>query len=109
VPPLRRAVCAVENLLDPACVVLGGEMPEPILHRLVARLEPLLPSVSRRSDRSHPRLALSAIGADNALVGAAVLAISGLLSPRSGLLFAEAEPAPPPTHGKTAIATEGRA
>ncbi|MFE0754048.1 ROK family protein [Inquilinus sp. NPDC058860] len=111
VPPLRRAICTIENLLDPAGVVLGGEMPEPILHRLAGRLEPLLPSVSRRSDRTHPRLALSAIGADNALVGAAVLAISGLLSPRSGLLFAEAEPAavPPPARRATAIATEGRA
>lgn len=109
-PPLRRAICSIENLLDPACVVLGGEMPESILRRLAGRLEPLLPSVSRRSDRSHPRLALSAIGADNALVGAAVLAISGLLSPRSGLLFAEPEPAPaPPARDATAIATEGRA
>ena len=109
VPPLRRALCALENLLDPACIVLGGEMPEPILRRLADRLDPLLPSVSRRRDRVTPRLALSALGADNALVGAAVLAISGLLSPRSGLLFAEAEPAPPPTHGKFAIATETRA
>jgi predicted NBD/HSP70 family sugar kinase len=109
VPPLRRAICAIENLLDPACTVLGGEMPEPILRRLADRLEPLLPSVSRRSDRTHPRLALSTIGADNALVGAAVLAISGLLSPGAGLLFAETEPAPPPMHGKIAIATETRA
>ncbi|MGK9167882.1 ROK family transcriptional regulator [Inquilinus limosus] len=110
VPPLRRAICSIENLLDPASVVLGGEMPEPILRRLAGRLEPLLPSVSRRSDRTHPRLALSAIGADNALVGAAVLAISGLLSPRSGLLFVEPEPAPaPPPRRAAAIATEGRA
>lgn len=109
VPPLRRALCALENLLDPACIVLGGEMPEPILRRLAGRLDPLLPSVSRRRGRATPRLALSSIGADNALVGAAVLAISGLLSPRSGLLFAEAEPAPPPAPGKIAIATETRA
>lgn len=105
VPPLRRAICAIENLLDPACTVLGGEMPEPILRRLADRLEPLLPSVSRRGDRTHQRLALSTIGADNALVGAAVLAISGLLSPGAGLLFAEAEPAPSRT---TTIATETR-
>ncbi|WP_343716556.1 ROK family transcriptional regulator [Inquilinus sp.] len=106
VPPLRRALCALENLLDPACIVLGGELPGPILHRLAERLEPLLPSVSRRADRTTPRLALSAIGAENALVGAAVLAISGLLSPQSGLLFAEPEPPARPT---TAIATEARA
>jgi predicted NBD/HSP70 family sugar kinase len=108
VPPLRRALCTLENLLDPACIVLGGELPGPILHRLAERLEPLLPSVSRRADRDTPRLALSAIGADNALVGAAVLAISGLLSPRSGLLFAEPEPASP-AHSPIAIATEARA
>ncbi|KGM31685.1 hypothetical protein, partial [Inquilinus limosus] len=76
--------------------------------RLAERLEPLPPSVSRRADRTMPRLALSAIGADNALVGAAVLAISGLLSPQSGLLFAEPEPGPP-AHPPIATAMEARA
>lgn len=107
-PPLRRAICGIENLLDPGSIVLGGMLPEPILRRLVERLDPLLPSVSRRSDRTTPRIAISALGSDNALVGAAVLAISGLLSPRSGILFAEDEPAAAPTqaHREPAIALE---
>lgn len=88
VPLLRRAICTVENLFDPQCVVLGGMLPQPLLEHLKGRLEPLLPSVSRRIGRVEPRLRLSTLGSDSALHGAAVLALSGMLSPRFGLLFA---------------------
>lgn len=89
VPLLRRAICTVENLFDPQCVVLGGMLPAPLLAHLKQRLEPLLPSVSNRVGRSEPRLRLSTLGSDSALHGAAVLALSGMLSPRFGLLFAD--------------------
>lgn len=88
VPLLRRAICTVENLFDPQCVVLGGMLPQPLLEHLAQRLEPLLPSVSNRIGRTEPRLRLSTLGADSALHGAAALALSGMLSPRFGLLFA---------------------
>lgn len=91
VPLLRRAICMVENLFDPQCVVLGGLLPQPLLERICEALEPLLPSVSRRTGRQSPRLLLSSLGADSALHGAAVLALSGTMSPRFGQLFAVAE------------------
>jgi predicted NBD/HSP70 family sugar kinase len=88
VPLLRRAICTIENLFDPQCVVLGGMLPPSLLAHLKQRLEPLLPSVSNRIARTEPRLRLSTLGSDSALHGAAVLALSGMLSPRFGLLFA---------------------
>lgn len=88
VPLLRRAIGIVENLFDPQCIVLGGMLPQPLLERIEKQLHPLLPSVSCRPARTQPRLRLSTLGSDSALHGAAVLALSGMLSPRFGLLFA---------------------
>ncbi len=90
VPLLRRAINVVENLFDPQCVVLGGMLPQGLLERIEQQLHPLLPSVSDRSERGQPRLRLSTLGSGSALHGAAVLALSGMLSPRFGLLFAGA-------------------
>jgi predicted NBD/HSP70 family sugar kinase len=90
VPLLRRAIGIIENLFDPQCIVLGGMLPQPLLERMEKQLHPLLPSVSCRPARPQSRLRLSTLGADSALHGAAVLALSGMLSPRFGLLFAGA-------------------
>lgn len=88
VPLLRRAINIVENLFDPPCVILGGMLPQALLEQIGEQLHPLLPSVSCRPTRAQPRLRLSTLGSDSALHGAAVLALSGMLSPRFGLLFA---------------------
>jgi predicted NBD/HSP70 family sugar kinase len=88
-PLLRRALASVENLLDPEATIIGGNVPAGFLDLLMAAMEPLLPSVGLRTGRTTPRLIRSETGRDSALLGAAVLAISGALSPRFGLLFAE--------------------
>jgi predicted NBD/HSP70 family sugar kinase len=90
-PLLARAVAIVENLLDPEVVILGGSLPPPVIERLIRAAEPLPPSVSRRVGRRTPRLIRSEVGIDAALLGAAVLAISGVLSPRFGFLFADGD------------------
>jgi predicted NBD/HSP70 family sugar kinase len=86
-PLLARAVAVVENLLDPSTIIVGGSLPPSILDRLLAAMEPLPPSVGQRRNRALPRITRSALGADAALLGAAVLAFNGVLSPRFGLLF----------------------
>ena len=48
---LRVAVANIENLVDPEAVVIGGQVPERHLREIVLRMQPLLPSVSQRSDR----------------------------------------------------------
>ena len=90
-PLLARAVAIVENLLDPEVVIVGGGLPPTVIERLIRAAEPLPPSVSRRVGRKTPRLIRSEVGIDAALLGAAVLAISGVLSPRFGFLFADGD------------------
>jgi predicted NBD/HSP70 family sugar kinase len=90
-PVLRRAITTIENLFDPETIVIGGLAPEALLRQLVRAAEPLPHSVAERADRTVPRIHLSQDGHDGVLRGAAALAISGVLSPRFGLLFAGEE------------------
>jgi predicted NBD/HSP70 family sugar kinase len=94
-PLLRRAAVTIENLFDPQTILIGGLAPDALIERLVAAAEPLPPSVAERRDRTAPRLTLSRGGSDAVLRGAAALAVSGLLSPRLGTLFAGEERAEP--------------
>jgi predicted NBD/HSP70 family sugar kinase len=88
-PLLRTALVTIENLFDPETIVLGGIAPKPLLMRLAGAVTPLPNSVAARSDRRAPRVTLSPIGQDAVLLGAAALAVSGVLSPRFGMMFAE--------------------
>ena len=88
-PLFRTALLAIENLFDPQTVVVGGLAPRPLLERLVAAASPLANSVAARRDRRAPRITFSGVGQDAVLLGAAALAVSGVLSPRFGMLFAE--------------------
>jgi predicted NBD/HSP70 family sugar kinase len=88
-PLLRIAIATIENLFDPETIILGGLVPEDILRDLIAAAQPLHHSVGERRDRTASRLTLSSNGEDAVLRGAAALAVSGLLSPRFGALFAD--------------------
>jgi predicted NBD/HSP70 family sugar kinase len=90
-PLLASAVVTIENLFDPQTIVVGGFHEHEVLARLVEAAEPLPNSIAVRSDRRTPRVILSQNGPDAILRGAAALAVSGVLSPRFGLLFSEAE------------------
>lgn len=88
---LRRAAVVIENLFDPRTILIGGLAPDALIERLVAAAEPLPPSIAEREGRTAARLTLSRGGGDAVLRGAAALAVSGVLSPRSGTLFREEE------------------
>ena len=90
-PVLRRAIATIENLFDPETIIVGGIAEDDLLTELVAAAEPLLNSVSNRKARSNPRVLRSANGHDAVLRGAAAVALSGVLSPRFGIMFAESE------------------
>lgn len=87
-PLLRLAIVTIENLFDPETILIGGLVPDALLKRLVAAAEPLAHSVAEQAGRSTPRLTLTSGGHDAVLRGAAALAVSGVLSPRLGSLFA---------------------
>lgn len=87
-PLLQAAVVTIENLFDPETIVVGGMMPAELLKRLIGAAEPLPHSIAEHGGRTAPRLMLTGAGKDAVLRGAAALAVSGVLSPRFGLLFA---------------------
>ncbi len=91
-PVFRRAIATIENLFDPETIIVGGIAEDDVLAELVAAAEPLMNSVSNRKERLLPRIIRSANGHDAVLRGAAAVALVGVLSPQSGLLFAQ-EPA----------------
>ena len=90
-PLLRNAIVTIENLFDPETIIIGGMAEDDLLSRLVAAAEPLPNSISVRRDRKAPRVIRSGSGHDAVLRGAAALALSGVLSPRFGIMFAEGD------------------
>lgn len=87
-PLFRSAIVSIENLFDPQTIVIGGLADQGLLTDLLAAASPLPHSVAERRGRTAARVTLSDTGPDAVLRGAAALAVSGVLSPRFGVLFA---------------------
>lgn len=87
-PIFRSAITTVENLFDPETVVLGGMASAELLDGLAALAAELPNSVAARRDRKTPRVVVGRGGEHAVLRGAAALAVSGVLSPRFGQMFA---------------------
>jgi len=83
---LRDAVCIIENMLDPRAIVIGGSAPKPLVERLVALAQPLHHSVRGGVAVPNQRILLSERQEDSTILGAAVLPIYDLLSPRFEVL-----------------------
>ncbi|MGO4776679.1 ROK family protein, partial [Lysobacter sp. 2RAB21] len=79
---LRDAICMIENMLDPQTIVIGGSAPQKLVQRLVDLAQPLHRSVRGRPAPEWPRVMISQREEDCSLLGAAVLPIHELLSPR---------------------------
>lgn len=86
-PIFRNAIVMIENLFDPAAIVIGGLAPASLLDRLATAAETLPNSVSARRDRTNPRVVVARDGTNSVLRGAAALAVSGAFSPRFGQMF----------------------
>ncbi len=87
-PLFRSAIVTIENLFDPETIIIGGLAEQDLLTRLLQAAAPLPHSVAERQGRVAARVTLSDSGPDAVLRGAAALAVSGVLSPRFGVLFA---------------------
>ncbi len=87
-PIFRNAIRTIENLFDPQTIVLGGLAPRELIERLAASHVDLPNSVAARGNRAHPRIVVASDCQHSVLRGAAALAVSGVLSPRFGQMFA---------------------
>ena len=83
---LRDAVCIIENMLDTRTIVIGGSAPKPLVERLVRLAQPLHHSVRGGVAAPQERILLSERQEDSSILGAAVLPIYDLLSPRFEVL-----------------------
>ena len=79
---LRRTVQIVESLFDPQTVIIGGEAPIGLLTQLYGKMLPLLPSVSDRPERTHPRLVVGTADRWAVALGAGTEPISRAFDPR---------------------------
>jgi predicted NBD/HSP70 family sugar kinase len=83
---LRDAIGIIENMLDPRVIVIGGSAPKALVERLVALAHPLLRSVRGGVAAPEERILLSERQEDSSILGAAVLPIYDMLSPRFEVL-----------------------
>jgi predicted NBD/HSP70 family sugar kinase len=83
---LRDVICIIENMLDPRTIVIGGSAPKPLVERLVTLAHPLLRSVRGGVAAPEERILLSERQEDSSILGAAVLPIYDMLSPRLEVL-----------------------
>jgi predicted NBD/HSP70 family sugar kinase len=83
---LRNAVCVIENMLDPAAIVIGGSAPRALVEHLVSLAQPLARSVRGGIAQPRDRILLSERQDDSLILGAAVLPIYEMLSPRFEVL-----------------------
>ncbi|MBX3583085.1 MAG: ROK family transcriptional regulator [Rhizobiaceae bacterium] len=86
-PTFRNAIATVENLFDPQTVVLGGLASASLLNGLAQFKADLPNTIAARRNREAPRIVVARGGEHAVLRGAAALAVSGVLSPRFGLMF----------------------
>jgi len=84
---LRNAVCMIENLLDPETIVIGGSAPKALVEHIVALAQPLHGSVRADVASTLQRILLSEHDEDSSILGAAVLPIYEMLSPRFEMLL----------------------
>ncbi|MHA1190178.1 MAG: ROK family transcriptional regulator [Alphaproteobacteria bacterium] len=88
-PILRSAIVTIENLFDPETIIFGGVASPALMQSLISATAPLPNSIAARGARSAERIILSGAGHEAVLRGAAALAISGILSPRFGIMFTD--------------------
>ncbi len=79
---LRLTIANLENLFDPEAVIIGGPLPKATMERLIARMLPLLPSVSQRHDRGNRRRLMIGAGHMSPALGGATLPLFSRLTPQ---------------------------
>ncbi|WP_417466206.1 ROK family transcriptional regulator [Kordiimonas sp.] len=84
---LRNAICIIENMLDPESIVIGGSAPKPLVEHILMAARPFHRSVRGGIADDSRRVLLSERQDDSSILGAAVLPIYKMLSPRFDVLL----------------------
>lgn len=78
-PHLRWLVGTLENMLDPETIILGSDLPEWLLDRLLEKVAPLTHTIASRDDRAEPRLQKGLLDRDMVALGAATMPLLATL------------------------------
>ena len=95
---LAQALLTVENLLDPAVIVVGGRLPRSVSDDLLERVRDHLHPRRMKGKPFHATIVPSALEEHAAALGAATLPLYQALAPSQGLLLKQA-PTPPSVKG----------
>ncbi len=82
-------ILAIDYLLDPQAIFLGGRLPEPILKSLLEKLTDLLPPHRIAWKKPHPKFRIASAGIDAAALGIASLPLYASFSPHHRLFRRE--------------------
>lgn len=86
---LANVICIIENMLDPESIVIGGSAPRELVAHILGKAMPLHRSVRGGVGDAEQRILLSERQDDSSILGAAVLPIYKMLSPRFDVLLQE--------------------
>ena len=84
---LNPLILAIEYLIDPQVIYLGGRLPNTIIEDIRQRLESTLPNLRIGSKINNPELKLATVGLDTAALGVATLPLYTSLAPLPKLLM----------------------
>lgn len=84
---LTGLVLAVEYVLDPEAVIIGGRLPDPLLERLCHDVSRAVPARRVRGKTTTPRLLMATAGSDAAALGVATLPIDQCFAPAPQVLL----------------------
>lgn len=78
---LAPVLVSIECVLDPAALVFGGRLPNPLLNALLQRLETRLPALRTEGLQHRAEFRRASVGADAGALGVATLPIYTLFAP----------------------------
>lgn len=85
-PAARQGINIIECIFDAEAVIIGGQMPQSLVKKIVDRLHPLLCSV-RSKYRDDQRLRIGMTGTGTVALGAAALPIFDEFNPQYEVLL----------------------
>lgn len=84
---LAPAILAIEYIIDPEVIFLGGRLPDIIINELLSQLKSCLPELHFRENKQHPILKKATAGVEAGALGAAMIPLYTYMSPLPALLM----------------------
>ncbi len=84
---LAPAMLAVEYIIDPEAIFLGGRLPDCMINELLSQLQRFLPDLHFRENKQHPKLRKATAGVEAGALGVAMIPLYTFMSPLPTVLM----------------------